>query len=73
MEYELLLKAIEKMLDEKLDRKFDEKLEPIKKELADIKSNQETILSFIKQADTEFLKLNETVKFVDKLKKVMNE
>lgn len=73
MEYELLLKSIEKMLDEKLDKKFDEKLEPIKKDIANIKSNQETILSFINQADTEFVKLNETAKFVDKLKKVINE
>lgn len=33
-----------------LDEKLDEKLELIKKDIADIKSNQETILSFINQA-----------------------
>lgn len=96
MENEILLKAIEKLLDKKLD----EKLEPIKKDIAGLKSDvsllksdvesikvevenlksdianikatQQTILTFVKEVDKEFYKVEETYKFMNDLKNVIN-
>jgi hypothetical protein len=75
MDNEILLKAIENLLD----RKLDEKLQPIMKDISDLKKGQEeiksvqqTILRFVTQADTEFIKLEEKTKDIDKIKKVIN-
>jgi hypothetical protein len=75
MENEILLKAIENLLDKKLD----EKLQPIIKDICDLKKGQEeiksvqqSILRFVTQADTEFMKLEEKTKDIDKIKKVIN-
>lgn len=60
MENENLLKTIENLLDKKLEKK----LQPIINETGDLKKGQEeiiatqkSILNFISQADTEFMKL----------------
>lgn len=87
MDNEILLKAIEKLLDKKLDEKLNEKLEPVKQEIISIKSDifeiksrissiestQKTILKFVEEADKEFLKVEETYKFMNSLKKAINE
>ncbi|QXM06662.1 hypothetical protein [Crassaminicella indica] len=78
MENDLLLKSIEMLLDRKLqpinDRlnKIDEKLENLEKTQRGIETTQKSILNFITEADTEFMKLEEKTKDIDKIKKVIN-
>ena len=71
MENEVLLKALEKL--------FDEKLKPIKDDIAELKSDvdeikatQQIILTFIKEVDKEFYKVEETYKFMNDLKSVLS-
>ncbi|QXM06666.1 hypothetical protein [Crassaminicella indica] len=66
------------LLDRKLqpinDRlnKIDEKLENLEKTQRGIETTQKSILNFITEADTEFMKLEEKTKDIDKIKKVIN-
>ncbi|WP_129600931.1 hypothetical protein [Anaerophilus nitritogenes] len=78
MENDLLLKSIEGLLDKKLqpmnDRLnvIDQKLENLEKIQNQIETTQKSILNFITEADTEFMKLEEKTKDIDKIKKVIN-
>lgn len=49
-----------------------EEIKVINVRLDNIESTQKTILTFIKHADTEFLKIDKAVKDVDKIKYVIN-
>ncbi|MDO6355309.1 hypothetical protein Q3V94_09585 [Caloramator sp. CAR-1] len=76
MENEILLKAIEKLLDEKLNEKLKpiyQELNSINSKLDSIESTQQTILNFISEIDKEFYKVEETYKFMNDLKKVLNQ
>jgi DNA anti-recombination protein RmuC len=92
MENELLLKAIENLLDKKLEPiyqrldkmderldkmnkrldKMDERLDNLEKTQNEIQTTQTTIVRFITEADSEFVKLEEKTKDIDKIKKVIN-
>ncbi|WP_461205397.1 hypothetical protein [Clostridium sp. DL1XJH146] len=85
MENEFLLKAIENLLDKKIEPinqrldkidqrldKFDQRLDKVEEIQKEIKVTQDTILNFITQADTEFMKLEEKTKDIDKIKKIIN-
>lgn len=71
MENELLLKSIENLLDKKLEP-INKRLDNIEKNQQEIKETQKTILKFVTEADSEFMKLEETTKDVQKLKKLIN-
>ncbi|WDU82244.1 hypothetical protein [Caloramator sp. Dgby_cultured_2] len=76
MENEILLKAIEKLLDEKLNEKLKpiyQELNSINSKVDSIESTQQTILNFISEIDKEFYKVEETYKFMNDLKKVLNQ
>ncbi|CCJ33913.1 hypothetical protein [Caloramator australicus] len=72
MENEILLKAIEKLLDEKLKPIYQE-LNSINSKVDSIESTQQTILNFISEIDKEFYKVEETYKFMNDLNKVLNQ
>lgn len=71
MENELLLKSIEKLLDKKLDP-INKRLDKIDVRLSNLEDNQKTILKFVTEADSEFMKLEEKTKDMEKIKRVIN-
>ncbi|SHF49654.1 MULTISPECIES: hypothetical protein [Caloramator] len=78
MENEVLLKALEKLFDEKLSSVYQQldsinsRLGSIELRLDSIEKTQQTILTFIKEVDKEFYKVEETYKFMNDLKSVMS-
>lgn len=65
-------------IDERLDsvearlNGIDKTLEVMDGRLIELEKNQNTILNFVSNADTEFAKIEEKAKDIDKLKKVIN-
>lgn len=51
---------------------IDKTLEVMDGRLVELEKNQNTILNFVSNADTEFAKIEEKAKDIDKLKKVIN-
>ncbi|NMM61462.1 hypothetical protein HBE96_01840 [Clostridium sp. P21] len=58
-------------MDERLD-KMDKQLDNLERVQNEIKTTQTTIVRFITEADSEFVKLEEKTRDIDKLKKVIN-
>lgn len=71
MENEVLLKALEKLFDEKLKPVYQQ-LDSINSRLDSIEATQQTVLTFIKEVDKEFYKVEETYKFMNDLKSVIS-
>lgn len=75
--FELMLNKLDGMdkrlnvIDERLDG-IDKTLEIMDGRLVELEKNQNTILNFVSNADTEFAKIEEKTKDIDKLKKVIN-
>ena len=78
MENEVLLKALEKLFDEKLKPVYQQldsinsRLDSIELKLDSIEATQQTVLTFIKEVDKEFYKVEETYKFMNDLKSVIS-
>lgn len=58
-------------VDRRLDT-VDRRLGNLEKTQDEIKKTQDTIINFITQADSEFVRLEEKAKEIDKIKKVIN-